>query len=84
MVYLCTGRCSHVCNAGFLTTVAARGRGVGIVMGETYLQFAPKLVSSLFFCCHYLVFMYVYDGVDCVRATNTPSLTWSLRIMLRR
>ncbi|KJK64674.1 RimI [Aspergillus parasiticus SU-1] len=36
-------RCSHVCNAGFLTTVAARGRGVGIVMGETYLQFAPKL-----------------------------------------
>ncbi|KAE8320493.1 hypothetical protein BDV39DRAFT_213515 [Aspergillus sergii] len=37
------GRCSHVCNAGFLTTVAARGRGVGIVMGETYLQFAPKL-----------------------------------------
>ncbi|GAB1203128.1 hypothetical protein APSETT445_001754 [Aspergillus pseudonomiae] len=27
----------------FLTTVAARGRGVGIVMGETYLQFAPKL-----------------------------------------
>ena len=42
-----TGRCSHVCNAGFLTTVAARGRGVGIVMGETYLQFAPKLVSFL-------------------------------------
>ncbi|KAI9042473.1 GNAT family N-acetyltransferase [Aspergillus affinis] len=24
------GRCSHVCNAGFLTTAAARGRGVGI------------------------------------------------------
>ncbi|KAB8235247.1 GNAT family N-acetyltransferase [Aspergillus alliaceus] len=37
------GRCSHVCNAGFLTTVAARNRGVGIVMGETYLDFAPKL-----------------------------------------
>ncbi|RHZ50923.1 GNAT family N-acetyltransferase [Aspergillus thermomutatus] len=37
------GRCSHVCNAGFLTTTAARGRGVGIVMGETYLEYAPKL-----------------------------------------
>ncbi|KAA8644221.1 hypothetical protein EYZ11_004537 [Aspergillus tanneri] len=37
------GRCSHVCNAGFLTTSAARNRGVGIVMGETYLEYAPKL-----------------------------------------
>ena len=41
------GRCSHICNAGFLTTEAARGRGVGIVMGETYLEYAPKLVSGL-------------------------------------
>ncbi|EAW11264.1 GNAT family N-acetyltransferase [Aspergillus clavatus NRRL 1] len=37
------GRCSHVCNAGFLTMTAARNRGVGIVMGEAYLEFAPKL-----------------------------------------
>ncbi|PLB37287.1 GNAT family N-acetyltransferase [Aspergillus candidus] len=37
------GRCSHVCNAGFMTTGAARNRGVGIVMGETYLEYAPKL-----------------------------------------
>ncbi|KAF9885457.1 hypothetical protein FE257_012893 [Aspergillus nanangensis] len=37
------GRCSHVCNAGFLTTAAARNRGVGIMMGEAYLDFAPKL-----------------------------------------
>ncbi|KAL3471891.1 putative acetyltransferase, GNAT family [Aspergillus californicus] len=37
------GRCSHVCNAGFLTTDAARNRGVGIVMGKAYLQFAPLL-----------------------------------------
>ena len=44
------GRCSHVCNAGFLTTGAARNRGVGIVMGEAYLEFAPKLVGSLSFC----------------------------------
>ncbi|KAL2819679.1 hypothetical protein BJX63DRAFT_358822 [Aspergillus granulosus] len=37
------GRCSHVCNAGFLTTGAARNQGVGIVMGKAYLHFAPLL-----------------------------------------
>ncbi|PYI12762.1 hypothetical protein BO78DRAFT_457157 [Aspergillus sclerotiicarbonarius CBS 121057] len=37
------GRCSHVCNAGFFTTPAARNRGVGRVMGEAYLEVAPKL-----------------------------------------
>lgn len=38
------GRCSHICNAGFLTCAAARGKGIGSVMGETYLVYAPKLV----------------------------------------
>ncbi|KAL4895116.1 putative acetyltransferase, GNAT family, partial [Aspergillus ambiguus] len=37
------GRCSHVCNAGFLTTTAARNRGAGLVMAEAYLDYAPKL-----------------------------------------
>ncbi|KAL3426351.1 hypothetical protein PVAG01_03142 [Phlyctema vagabunda] len=37
------GRCSHICNAGFLVTDAARGRGVGRLMGETYLEYGPKL-----------------------------------------
>ncbi|KAL4887191.1 hypothetical protein BJY04DRAFT_49014 [Aspergillus karnatakaensis] len=37
------GRCSHVCNAGFLTTAAARGQGVGMIMGRAYLHFAPLL-----------------------------------------
>ncbi|GLA16372.1 hypothetical protein M752DRAFT_321035 [Aspergillus phoenicis ATCC 13157] len=37
------GRCSHVCNAGFFTTPAARNRGVGRVMGEVYLEVAPVL-----------------------------------------
>ncbi|KAL4921530.1 hypothetical protein BDW62DRAFT_174866 [Aspergillus aurantiobrunneus] len=37
------GRCSHVCNAGFLTTEAARNQGVGMVMGRVYLHFAPLL-----------------------------------------
>ncbi|CRG84586.1 L-azetidine-2-carboxylic acid acetyltransferase [Talaromyces islandicus] len=37
------GRCSHVCNAGFLTCTAARGQGAGTVMGKAYLEYAPKL-----------------------------------------
>lgn len=39
------GRSSHVCNGGFLVTDASRNRGVGRLMGETYLDWAPKLVS---------------------------------------
>lgn len=38
------GRSSHVCNGGFLTTDASRNRGVGRLMGERYLEWAPKLV----------------------------------------
>ncbi|KAL7272843.1 Protein spt10 [Rhizina undulata] len=37
------GRCSHNCNAGFLTTAAARGRGCGKVMGTAYLEYAKQL-----------------------------------------
>lgn len=49
------GRSSHVCNGGFLVTDAARNRGVGRLMGEGYLEWAPKLVRSQlltrFVCC---------------------------------
>jgi hypothetical protein len=38
------GRSSHVCNGGFLVTDGARNRGVGRLMGEAYLDWAPKLV----------------------------------------
>ena len=41
------GRSSHVCNAGFLVTPVRRNQGVGKLMGKTYLEWAPKLVSSL-------------------------------------
>lgn len=41
------GRSSHICNGMFLVTDAARNRGVGRLMGEGYLEWAPKLVSSL-------------------------------------
>jgi GNAT superfamily N-acetyltransferase len=49
------GRSSHVCNAGFLVTDASRGRGVGRLMGESYLDYAPKLGYT------YSVFNLVYE-----------------------
>ena len=42
------GRSSHVCNGGFLVTDAARNRGVGRLMGEGYLEWAPTLVCLEF------------------------------------
>ena len=41
------GRSSHVCNAGFITTLAARNKGVGKSMGQCYLDWAPQLVSNV-------------------------------------
>lgn len=49
------GRSSHVCNAGFLVTDAARNRGVGRLMGESYIDWAPKFGYS------YSVFNLVYE-----------------------
>jgi len=49
------GRSSHVCNAGFLVTEAARNKGVGRLMGESYLDWAPKLGYT------YSVFNLVYE-----------------------
>ena len=40
------GRSSHVCNGGFLVTDVARNKGVGRMMGECYLDWAPKLVRN--------------------------------------
>ncbi|KAJ5959624.1 uncharacterized protein N7479_006774 [Penicillium vulpinum] len=55
------GRCSHNCNAGFLTTTAARGKGVGQAMGEAYLEFAPRLG-------------YTYSVFNLVFANNPASI----------
>lgn len=44
------GRSSHVCNGGFLVTDGSRNRGVGRLMGEGYLDYAPKLVCGLARC----------------------------------
>ena len=40
------GRSSHVCNGGFLVTDGVRNRGIGRLMGETYLEWAPRLVRG--------------------------------------
>ena len=45
------GRSSHVCNAGFLVTSAARNKGVGKLLGKQYLKWAPKLVCSCALLC---------------------------------
>lgn len=37
------GRCSHVCNGGFLTQPHCRGRGVATLMGHVFLRVAKDL-----------------------------------------
>ncbi|KAK0610040.1 His(2)-Cys(2) zinc finger-domain-containing protein, partial [Bombardia bombarda] len=54
------GRSSHVCNAGFIVTDASRNRGVGRLMGETYLDWAPRLG-------------YIYSVFNLVYETNVAS-----------
>lgn len=49
------GRSSHVSNAGFLVLPPARARGVGRLLGEAYLVYAPQLGYT------YSVFNLVYE-----------------------
>lgn len=37
------GRCSHVCNGGFITDPSRRRRGVATLMGHAFLRFAKDL-----------------------------------------
>ncbi|KAG8816771.1 hypothetical protein FRC17_000179 [Serendipita sp. 399] len=37
------GHSSHICNAGFVVPVSARGLGLGYLLGQSYLQYAPLL-----------------------------------------
>lgn len=54
------GRCSHVCNAGFIVYHEIRGKGLGKEMGRKYLEWAPKLG-------------YVYSVFNLVYETNVAS-----------
>ncbi|MEL6459513.1 MAG: GNAT family N-acetyltransferase [Cyanobacteria bacterium J06621_15] len=38
-----SGRCSHICNAGFIVQPQMRGQGIGRFMGETMLSIARSL-----------------------------------------
>ncbi|KOS17474.1 Protein SPT10 [Escovopsis weberi] len=49
------GRSSHVCNGGLLVTDESRNRGAGRLMGETYIDWAPRLGYT------YSVFNLVYE-----------------------
>ena len=49
------GRSSHICNGGFLVSPAHRGFGVGRLLGEAYIAYAPQLGYE------YSVFNLVYE-----------------------
>lgn len=55
------GRCSHVCNAGFIVSHEIRGKGLGKEMGKKYLELAPQLG-------------YVYSVFNLVFETNEASV----------
>ncbi|KAJ3280545.1 hypothetical protein HK104_000589 [Borealophlyctis nickersoniae] len=40
------GRCSHICNGGFIVAKAFRGLGVGKALAKAFLVLAPKLGYS--------------------------------------
>lgn len=56
-----TGRCSHVCNAGFIVNHDKRGLGLGKELGRKYLHYAPQVG-------------YVYSVFNLVFETNIASL----------
>lgn len=55
------GRCSHVCNAGFIVNHNKRGLGIGKELGSKYLDWAPRLG-------------YIYSVFNLVFETNVASL----------
>jgi GNAT superfamily N-acetyltransferase len=61
------GRSSHVCNGTFIVTDAARNKGVGRLMGEAYLEWAPRLVSTNATC---------NSSSNTCRDTHMLSSTW--------
>ncbi|MDZ7960857.1 MAG: N-acetyltransferase [Aulosira sp. DedQUE10] len=56
------GRCSHICNAGFIVQPQLRGQGIGRFMGEAMLLIAASLGYKA------VMFNLVFE-------TNIPSIT---------
>ena len=71
------GRSSHVCNGTFIVTDAARNKGVGRLMGESYLEWAPRLVSSS------LQSLQARSQLTFPRDIHMPSSIWYMNPMLR-
>lgn len=57
-----SGRCSHICNAGFIVQPELRGQGIGRFMGEAMLLIAANLGYEA------VMFNLVFE-------TNIPSIT---------
>lgn len=38
-----SGRCGHICTAGFLVNAGIRGKGIGRTLADCFLQWAPRL-----------------------------------------
>lgn len=55
------GRCSHICNAGFIVQPTLRGQGIGRLMGEEMLKIAKHLNYAA------VIFNLVFE-------TNIPSI----------
>ncbi|KAF2128704.1 hypothetical protein P153DRAFT_367794 [Dothidotthia symphoricarpi CBS 119687] len=81
------GRSSHVCNGGFLVTEGSRNRGVGKALGQTYLEWAPRLVRKQ------PLFLKLHVGgeqesvwIELIltrRVSRIQCSTWSMRRMSR-
>lgn len=69
------GRSSHVCNGGFLVSDAERNRGVGRLMGEGYLDWAPKLVRfrACLFIWAMLTRLYRVSHIPCSTLSMKPT-----------
>ena len=79
------GRSSHVCNGGFLVTEAARNKGVGRLMGEGYLEWAPKLVYLLLCPLDFLFTLSATEpGLTFLFLNNVIQMKWLLPSMRQR
>lgn len=66
------GRCSHICNGGFIVDEAARGNRVGTLMGACFLKFAKDLgytaayFNLVFESNHVSIKLWERLGFECV------------------
>lgn len=74
------GRCSDVCNAGFVVNSRLRGKGLGMTLGNLYLQWAPRLgytysVFNLVFVTN-IASIKIWDKLGFDRIGVIPTVAW--------